>query len=412
MLSRRDFSLLSAAGLLAPKTLLAGSESDRCFLFVYCEGGWDTTRVFTPLFDSKIASMEEDASEQTIGGITFVDSPQRPSVRQFFNSWSSETAVLNGLEVQSITHERCQQLILTGSGDAGDDWPSILGAHASAPLLMPHVILDGLAFTNRYTSQVVRIGDSDQLPDLLSGDALSMSDIPVTIPSNKADALEDAFLRDRLARLEGNPAINEAVRAEYERVAWQHNELLDLSDVLDLRTTDLGCERDLISDANTAFNCFELGISRCAMIRYLGWCAEGWDTHQRLELQSVNFEDLFAYLDGILSELHARSGLADRVTIVVFSEMGRAPQLNTWNGKDHWTFTSAMFMGAGIQGGQSIGALDDTGIGYRMDLDSGALSDGGAALSPSHLGATLLTLGGVNTDDYTGDAPPIGALLS
>lgn len=410
MLSRRQLGLLGASALLAPRRLLAGEVDEHCFLFVYCEGGWDTTRVFTPMFDSPIASMEPDTTLLEVGGIPFVDSNERPSVRRFFSDWSDQTAIISGLEVQSVTHERCQELILTGT--SGDDWPSILGAHATAPMLMPHIILDGLGFTNRYTSQVVRIGDNDQLPDLLSGEALSLADTAILHPSAAAESLEDAFVRDRLARLEGSAAVNEAVRAEYARVAQQHSELLGLAGVLDLRTTDLGCERDLVSDANTAFNCFELGISRCAMIRYQGWCSEGWDTHQNLELQSTNFEDLFSYLDGIMSALSDRGALSKRVTVVVFSEMGRAPQLNTWGGKDHWTFTSTMLMGAGIAGGQSLGAVDDYGIGLAIDLDSGALSTSGEALSPAHLGATLLTLGGIDAGEYTGGVPPIGALLS
>ena len=412
MLSRRRFGLLGAAGLMAPRPLMAVDRQERCFLFIYNEGGWDTTRVFTPMFDSKIAAMEEDAALAAIGGIPFVSSPQRPSVDQFFTDWADQTAIINGLEVQSITHERCQQLILTGEGSTNDDWPAILGAHAAEPLLMPHVILDGLSFTRRYTSQVVRIGDRNQLPELLSGGALQRSAETIVAPSAAAETLEDAFLRDRLASLQGSPTVSESMRTAYAQAALQHSELLALSGTLDLETTNLGCERDLISDAATAFSCFERGVSRCAMIRYKGWCAEGWDTHQGIELQSLNFADLFTYLDGILSDLAAREGLADRVTIVVFSEMGRAPQLNTWGGKDHWTFTSAMLIGAGIAGGQVIGRLDDDGIGLLVDLDSGEPSGSGAALSPDHLGATLLQLGGIDSTQYTGDVPPISAVLS
>ena len=113
-----------------------------------------------------------------------------------------------------------------------------------------------------------------------------------------------------------------------------------------------------------------------------------------------------------MRELSDREALSKRVTVVVFSEMGRAPQLNTWGGKDHWTFTSTMLIGAGIAGGQSIGAVDDSGIGFAIDPDSGALSTSGEALSPAHLGATLLTLSGLNAEEYTGDVPPIRALLS
>ena len=106
MWTRRQFGLLTA-GLFAPRTLLARpvSASDRKFLFIFNDGGWDTGHVFTPYWDIHGAMMEPEAAAASANGISFIDHPDRPSVRQFFETWGGQTAVLNGMEVRSITHD-------------------------------------------------------------------------------------------------------------------------------------------------------------------------------------------------------------------------------------------------------------------------------------------------------------------
>ena len=88
----------------------------------------------------------------------------------------------------------------------------------------------------------------------------------------------------------------------------------------------------------------------------------------------------------------AGTPLADVLTIVVFSEMGRHPRYNTWGGKDHWTFARCMLMGAGVQGGQVVGEMDDDFRGRPIDLASGEPTDSGTALLPGHPAKKDLTL--------------------
>ena len=109
---------------------------------------------------------------------------------------------------------------------------------------------------------------------------------------------------------------------------------------------------------------------------------------------------------------HTGNPLAEEVTIIVFSEMGREPRLNGWEGRDHWTFTSAMLMGSGIRGGQVLGGLDAYGQGRRIDLAGGGFSDNGAIVMPEHLGATLLAMGDVDPAEFLDEPTMIQALLS
>ena len=103
--------------------------------------------------------------------------------------------------------------------------------------------------------------------------------------------------------------------------------------------------------------------------------------------------------------------LKEQVTVVVMSEMGRFPQENARGGKEHWTYTSCLMMGAGIRGGQTIGGFDEYCFGRPIDLASGELYSQGTALLPGHIGATLLTLADVDPYAYIHDADPIWAAL-
>jgi hypothetical protein len=415
MISRREFALLTA-GLAAPGRVLGGgkrrsaSAADRKFLFLFNDGGWDTGYAFTDFSTVIDAGLEEGAEGASVGDIHFVDHPDRPSIRDFFQTYGPQTALINGIEVRSVTHERCRQLMLTGQGALADDWSVLLAGRSTQSLLLPHVVIDGPAFSNRFTSDVIRVGDASQLPALLSGEALVDSDRFIELLPANIESIADNFVAQRAAQRgdDFGQAYVEALDRIEDMKTWSD---------LDLSLSVPGCERDLVADAGLAFSLFEAGITRTAMLRYKGWCSEGWDTHQGLEKQGRNFGDLFTYLTGIMEELsgrvsHTGAPLSEEVTIVVFSEMGREPRLNSWGGRDHWTFTSAMLVGSGIQGGQTIGALDAYGQGHAVDLGTGAIRDGGTALLPEHLGATLLTLGDVDPAEFLESPGPITAVIS
>ena len=88
-----------------------------------------------------------------------------------------------------------------------------------------------------------------------------------------------------------------------------------------------------------------------------------WDTHalnaDRLQDNLCpQFDPTFAALMDDLTE----RGLLDETLVVVVGEFGRTPKINANGGRDHWghVFSCAM-AGAGIRGGQVIGASDRNG---------------------------------------------------
>ena len=63
----------------------------------------------------------------------------------------------------------------------------------------------------------------------------------------------------------------------------------------------------------------------------------------------------------LIADLDER-GLLDTTLVCFVSEMGRTPRLNKWAGRDHWgRAMSIAFAGAGVSGGQTIGATDIEG---------------------------------------------------
>ena len=87
--------------------------------------------------------------------------------------------------------------------------------------------------------------------------------------------------------------------------------------------------------------------------------------------------------------------MADRLVIVMQSEMGRTPWYNETGGKDHWSVTSMMAMGAGIRGGRVVGMTSvnpESGFDQSptlLDPATLALSANGARVRPEHLQQAL-----------------------
>ncbi len=381
-----------ASRVLRPRAAHA-SAGDRKFLFLFCRGGWDTSRVFVDHSGVPNASYDPDAVPSEIGDLQFMDSAERPNVRAWLDAHAPRTCFINGLEVASVAHERCRRLVLTS--DAGNDWPSLIAAGSPSALTLPYLVLAGPSYTSTLSSLVVRVGDDGQLPKLLTGEAQANATRPVAALPSAVESLADAAVRAQLGLQAADLASPRALGASAYASSLDAVATLFATEDLSL-TPRLGpCARDIVADAESAIRCFELGLSRCAMLQYNGQCDASWDSHTSLDIQNIHYEELFLGLTGIVDAISAR-GLEDEVTLVVFSEMGRHPLQNTIGGKDHWTFTSMFLHGAGVRGGQSLGGIDESAIGLPLDLVSGQHSADGVVLRPGHIGATLLTLAGLD----------------
>jgi uncharacterized protein (DUF1501 family) len=415
MLHRRHFlgSMGALAALGVPR-LARADTSDRKFVFVFAQGGWDPTRVLAAELDNDAVDMEAAAERGTAGNLTFVDHADRPSVRAFFEAHHARTTVMNGVMVRSIAHEICTRIAMTGTtGDGSPDWPSVLATRERARFTLPHLVLGGPSFPGDLGVAVARTGASGQLESLLSGRALDYSDIPGKGPLAPAESLVDRYLARRSAAraLAARSAIDARLAGDLDAALTDAVALKELQWTLDFT----GGAR-VEDQVQVAVDALSLGLSRCVTMGDAGG-ALGWDTHADNDnLQSGMWESLFAGLLQLMEQLAATPGtteatLADETVVVVMSEMGRTPKLNTFLGKDHWPYTSVMLVGPGLAGDRVIGAFDESFYGRPVDAVSGDVTDDGQTLSAEAVGATLLTLADVDPAEYVSGVDPIlGAL--
>jgi hypothetical protein len=393
--------------LLAASAGAAGPTRDRKFLFVFAFGGWDTTRVLAPKFGVPGIAMERGAEPWHVGAFSLADHPDRPSVRAFFEEHHQEVALLNGILVPSVAHETCTRMVMTGSGRGRADWAASIGAAAAEQYVLPNLVLDAPTFPEEHALAVARAGAGGQLDGLVSGAILDRS--RPTVEPFPVD-LRGLVDRHVLGRTAARAARGDALGVAFDDAARRAVELEEQR--FRVRFTSGG---DLASRTRVAIDALASGLSRVVTV---GWPSLlfPWDTHYDNDpLQSVLWEQLFDGLRATLADLAATPGplggtLADETVVVVLSEMGRTPGLNAEAGKDHWPWTSAMLLGAGVRGGQVLGAHDDGFAGAGVDRATGALDPDAPFLDGAALGATLLALADVDPGDL--GAAPLEPLLS
>ena len=94
----------------------------------------------------------------------------------------------------------------------------------------------------------------------------------------------------------------------------------------------------------------------------------GWDHHTNIfpSLKDKALPPVDQGLSALIEDLHERGSL-DNTLVICLGEFGRTPKINDRGGRDHWSFAMSVLMaGAGIPGGQIVGATDVKGY-YAND---------------------------------------------
>jgi hypothetical protein len=89
---------------------------------------------------------------------------------------------------------------------------------------------------------------------------------------------------------------------------------------------------------------------------------DGWDHHSSIfPGLKQRLPELDRCLTTLLTDLRER-GLLETTLVTLLTDFGRTPKINSSAGRDHWpNVFSVLFAGAGIPGGQVIGASDAIG---------------------------------------------------
>ena len=89
----------------------------------------------------------------------------------------------------------------------------------------------------------------------------------------------------------------------------------------------------------------------------------GWDNHQNIfpTLKDTKLPELDKAMSALIGDLEER-GMLENTAIMWMGEFSRTPRINGNTGRDHWARAwSVVVGGAGMKGGQAIGATNEDG---------------------------------------------------
>ena len=98
--------------------------------------------------------------------------------------------------------------------------------------------------------------------------------------------------------------------------------------------------------------------------------------------------------------------IREKLVVIIQSEMGRTPNYNNGNGKDHWSINSIMFLGKGITGNRVIGATDEEQRLIPINAQTLAVDKKqGIRVRPEHIHHALREFAGIENHAFSKQFP-------
>jgi len=349
-------------------------------------GGWDTTYLMDPKGVDGINRLYQQGDILTVGNHRVAPIAKHiakgMSNEDFFAKYGPELCVFNGLDLSVNNHTPCARYMATGKLDslAYPTFPALVAAcyGAEAPLAF-------LTFGN-YSA---------------TGNLVPMSRVPYLQSLRllaRADSIEggthpyqDAFVADRIERaLEGQfeARVSDARLPRVERsqsmlYAAQTNSKA-LRRVVPFLPKEPAKER-LAQQNDIALAAFKAGVCVSANLS-IGQ----FDSHNNNDADQMKLiPEFLAGIDDLLCKAEALE-IRDKLVVIIQSEMGRTPNYNNGNGKDHWSISSIMFLGPGIGGNRLIGVTDEKQQLVPIDPQTLKIDPvGGIRVRPEHIHQSL-----------------------
>ncbi len=462
--SRRDFlqrsalvgagaaALTAAPGPFEQLAWAAGKEAgsspaakDRYYIFCYFAGGWDTLLALDPRDPVKFHAGNLSVTHIEPGYEKLDDAPNggKPTLvknaagkSELFGCYIGDlakhydkVAVVRGMSMDTLTHEVGRRRFLTGKPPSGLLARGSSGATWLASMLGKSDIIPNLAVR-------VESYNVDQ-PNFATG--LKVGSVPDLLRSLKADASAMPSSVEQLINL--TLAQSATCPQAKASKAWQGAEVsrqkargmvgggLDQTFNFQAKTPAMaklrahygigayGSAALAKSEAQAAMavTAITSGISRVCSIQFplLDAHFDDWATTHGPQ-QQAGFNTVARMIEDLQSRPYPGGGTwLDHTTIVGFSEFSRTSLLNQRGGRDHALTNACFVAGAGIKGGQVIGASGDVALApTKTNLQTGESDNSnGEVIKPEHIYRTLLHDLGVTKDVADMRVPPILAML-
>lgn len=335
-----------------------------------------------------------------------------------------------------------ERVVELGNGLVGPEFAPF------SQLQLPIAIVNGVALNtaNHHTGfeQIVRLRTrvDQRLPSLGDIIGLHRPDIPVgaiALGSLQRHDYSPGWLNgtelfDEIGRMDGKDVamLGEVMTAQAKTLAGDRREAaiataqnVDRVGRLLTRIPTLAPPRFGSLPGNTpAAHMFERTLwaleNDLAASLYVKVAKFDWDTHNhnlRRQIDTMRrfLPDLLGFLAALTSVENDRGKLIDQTLVVISSEIGRFPRLNGAEGKDHFPEAPFIFAGAGIAAPSRCEVYGATGKemeGHPIDPKTGRRLDGGHSIMLDDIGATVLTLAGIDQQAFGYRGRPLPFLMA
>lgn len=366
-------------------------------------GGWDTTYLMDPKGVNEINRLYKEGDILTQGNHQLAPNADHieagMSNETFFKKHGDDLLVLNGLDYSVNNHSPCSRYMATGKLDslAYPTFAALVAAcnGAEAPLAF-------LTFGNySATGNLVPMA---RVPYLNSLNRLANAD---GVQGNARTPYHDDFVSDRIER-----ALEKQMQARVSdlrlpRVERSQNMLYaaQLNSKALKRVTPFipktSPKERLSRQADIALASFRAGVCVSANLS-IGQ----FDSHANNDRDQMKLiPELLAGIDYLVTKAEALN-IRDKLVVIIQSEMGRTPNYNKGDGKDHWSIGSIMFMGGGIAGNRVIGATDEKQFLAPIDPQSLKIdAKNGIRVRPEHIHASLREFAGIDNHAFAKQFP-------
>jgi uncharacterized protein (DUF1501 family) len=389
MLRRRFLSGLAAglASLAVVPRLSRATAPQRTpyHLFVLLGGGIDAILTLDPKTRTEVdpsVDLPYDArSIHSTGELTL--GPNMVS----FAPWAGRAAVLRGVLTSSVAHDPAiYQLLLMRRG---------------IPLGGNHVTFLDLVGAAHRTAQfpVVRFGGPSAPKGMITSE--TVFERLLTLSPEELDVVRKQ-IRKQADWLAGSRDREGAATASRLRGTVEFLDRLPAlpGPAVEAWTTTPDAER-FAQHLQRCLWLFEHDLTACAWVHRFHWDTHSDNYAQQCRASSAMLPVLARFVEELAKRTNSHGSLLDQVRIIVGSELGRFPKLNSERGKHHFPEVPMLFMGAGIPGGRAFGHTGRMMEALPIDLNTGrATGNGGSVMTLDDVGATLLRSVGVNPELY------------
>ncbi len=373
------------------------------YIVFNASGGWDTTYLMDPKGVEGINRLYQEGEILTHGSHRFAptakDKKDGLSNEDFYAEFGDELLVLNGLDYSVNNHSPCARYMATGKLDSLA-YPTFAALVAACQ--GPACPLSFLTFGNySATGNLVAMSRVPYLPSLkriANADAIDGNDRAPYHDDFALARIEQALAQQRSERA-SQPLLPRRQRAENMLYAAQLNSKA-LRRITPHIPNQIPKQR-LAQQAEIALASFKAGVCVSANLS-IGQ----FDSHANNDADQMKL--IPEFLEGIAYVLHRAEELQIREQIVVIaqSEMGRTPNYNKGNGKDHWSIGSIMFLGPGIKGNRVIGATDEKQFAVPLNPQTlTTAAEQGIRIRPEHVHEALRQFAGIDDHPHSGRFP-------